>query len=67
MRRSWIYRGDELTDLKITNAKVNDRDYYVIYPFGNINEPLLVLADWQLEGLMTDIGFKLVPIKNVRR
>ena len=56
-----------MTDLKITNAKVNDRDYYVIYPFGNINEPLLVLADWQLEGLMTDIGFKLVPIKNVRR
>lgn len=53
-------------DVAITVLEKRDSKYYVFFPFGNISAPIMILQDWQLKGLMKEVGLEVVPIKNVR-
>lgn len=48
-------------DLKVARTTIHDSDYYIIYPLGEINKPILMLPDWQFKKLIEDAGFELAP------
>ena len=52
--------GEEIT---ITTMEKDNRLFFVIFPFGNISQPILILEDWQLEKLLKKVGLKAVPIE----